>query len=94
MEANHSTLTFKRFLEDIYVKGDELFVNVSPDSSKRGSTKDMIVANHKPLGKVGSYTRDIPVYYAFAYIPGEEATAMLKSLKGKGPYKVPEVRRT
>jgi hypothetical protein len=80
--------------EDIYVKGKELFVNVSPDSDRRGSTKDMIVANHKPIGKVSSYTRDVPVYYAFSYIPGEDSTDMLKSLKGKGPYTVPEVRRT
>lgn len=98
-------LTFKTFLkslaedkiaEDIFVKGDELLAAVNPDNSRKPSTPTVISTNRRPLGRQSGLTRGLDVFYAFSYKPSEEpggSTDLLKSFKGKGPFKFSEARR-
>lgn len=90
-------ITFKQFLEDVFVQGDELLAAVNTSSTKpRASEPDRISTNLRPLKHMASLTRGVPVYYAFAYKPSDlpgGSTEILKSFKGKGPFKFPEQRR-
>lgn len=82
--------------EDIFVKGDELLAAVNPDTSRKPSTPTVISTNKRPLGKQASLTRGLDVFYAFSYKPNDApggSTDLLKSLKGKGPFKFSETRR-
>lgn len=82
--------------EDIFVKGDELLAAVNPDSSRKPSTPTVISTNRRPLGRQTGLTRGLEVFYAFSYKPSEApggSTDLLKSFKGKGPFKFSEQRR-
>ena len=87
-------ITFKQFLEDIFVQGGELLAAVNDDRTRRASDHDRIVANRRPLGRLTGTTRETPVYYAFSFVPGDASTEMLKTLKGHGgQYVLPAARR-
>lgn len=95
-------ITFKHFLEcctlceDVFAKDDELMAAVNPDSSRKPSTPTSISTNRRPLGRQSGLTRGLDVFYAFSYKPSEEpggSTELLKSFKGKGPFKFSEARR-
>jgi hypothetical protein len=82
--------------EDVFAKGDELLAAVNNDTNPRASEPKRISTNRRPLGAQSSTTRGNPVFYAFSYKPSEEpggSTELLKSFKGKGPFKFPEARR-
>jgi hypothetical protein len=82
--------------EDVFAKGDELLAAVNNDTHPRASDEKHINTNRRPLGSQTGTTRGIPVFYAFSYKPSEVpggSTELLKSFKGKGPFKFPEARR-
>lgn len=97
-------ITFKDFIqcgtlyEDIFVKGDELMAAVNTSSTARKpSTPTSISTNLRPLGRQAGLTRGQDVYYAFSYKPSEApggSTDLLKSFKGKGPFKLSSSRRS
>jgi len=83
--------------EDIFVKDGEMLAAVNPDSARRPSTPTSITTNRRPLGHQAGLTRGQDVYYAFSYKPNDEeggSTDLLKSFKGKGPFKLDPNRRT
>jgi len=98
-------ITFKEFLErpfslvqlplleDVFAKGDELLAAVNSDTAVKASTPDKISTNLRPLGHQSSTTRGDTVYYAFTYKPSDVTTALLKSMKGSGPYQLTDARR-
>lgn len=95
-------ITFKDFMqcgaqyEDIFVKGDELLAAVNNDTSRRPSTPTSISTNLRPLGHQTGLTRGLDVFYAFSYKSSEDpggSTDLLKSFKGKGPFKFDPKRR-
>jgi adenine/guanine phosphoribosyltransferase-like PRPP-binding protein len=96
-------LTFKDFIaaqalyEDIFVKGDELLAAVNTSSTvRKPSTPTSISTNLRPLGRQTGLTRGLDVWYAFSYKPSDEtggSTDLLKSFKGKGPFKFTDARR-
>lgn len=95
-------ITFKDFMqcgalyEDIFVKGDELLAAVNSSTERRPSTPTAISTNLRPLGHQTGLTRGLDVWYAFSYKPSEEpggSTELLKSFKGKGPFKFDPKRR-
>lgn len=95
-------ISFKDFLlcealyEDIFVKGDELLAAVNNDTSRKPSTPTSISTNLRPLGHQTGLTRGLDVFYAFSYKPSDEpggSTELLKSFKGKGPFKFDPRRR-
>jgi hypothetical protein len=82
--------------EDVFAKNNELFAAVNPGTKPRSSTAISISTNKSGLGRQTGTTRGVPVYYAFAYVPSEipgGSTELLKSFKGKGPFKFPNDRR-
>lgn len=90
--------SFKDYLllEDVFGKGGELFAAVNINSTPRASTTTSINTNKHALGVQKSTTRGTPVYYAFAYKPSDVpggSTDLLKSFKGKGPFKFPADRK-
>lgn len=92
----HKTPFNGKIAEDIFVKGDELLAAVNPDNSRKPSTPTVISTNRRPLGRQSGLTRGLDVFYAFSYKPSEEpggSTDLLKSFKGKGPFKFSEARR-
>lgn len=87
-------VTFKQFLaDDIFIRDGELKAAVNTDTGRRTSTSSSINTNRHALGRITSVTRDVPVYYAFSYIPSDVSTEILRSLKGKGKYTLPAARR-
>ncbi len=89
-------ITFKDFMEcgklyeDIFVQRDQLLAAVNHSTARRPSTPTAISTNLRPLGRQTGLTRGLEVFYAFSYKPSEEAggsTDLLKSFKGKGPFK-------
>lgn len=82
--------------EDVFAKGDELLAAMNSDTHPRASDTTSINTNRRPLGVQTGTTRGIPVFYAFSYKPSDEpggSTELLKSFKGKGPFKFPDSRR-
>jgi adenine/guanine phosphoribosyltransferase-like PRPP-binding protein len=86
-----------KLIEDVFAKNGELLAAVNPDTKPKASTKTSISTNLRPLGHVTGTTRGHDVYYAFSYKPSDEpggSTELLKSLKGSGPFKLPDARRS
>ena len=91
-------ITFKQFLlqEDIFVSGDELLAAVNPGTDRKPSEPNRIATNRRPLGRQAGLTRGQDVFYAFSYKPSDApggSTDLLKSFKGKGPFKFSAARR-
>lgn len=75
--------------EDVMSKDDELLAAVNGPGAPRASTARVISTTlPSRLRASTSHTRGDPVYYAFSYVPSEESTKLLSSMKGKGPYRL------
>lgn len=89
-------ITFKQYLvrEDVFAQDGKLKLAVNGPGPARASTPDRISTNlPNRLRATTSNTGGTPVFYAFSYVPSEETTELLKSIKGKGKYEVDDVRR-
>lgn len=82
--------TFKEFLlEDISVVDDK--IRITTQHYKAGSSKDAISTYFKSHPyKTSIKGCDADIYSLLNYVSSEISTDILKSLKGRGPYKVDE----
>jgi len=87
MKTNFKLFLEEIIVEDIHVEGNELMI--STQHYKAGSTKDSISTYFRAQPYTTSVSGvDAEIYSLLNYVSSDVSTDILKSLKGKGPYKV------